>query len=253
MAVLIVARDVTDLIELRESIRRSETMAQLGAIVSGVAHEVRNPLFAISSLVDAWAVQSHRDPTPFVDALRNEVGRLRGLMVDLLEYGRPAKAALRRQSIGSVIDGAVRACTPEANNRGIRITFSGSKEIGVMMDARRLERVFINLIQNALQHAPLHSSVRVEVTTSAADPAQVATSVRDSGSGFAPDDLPRLFTPFFSRRAGGFGLGLAITERIVTEHQGRVAAANDPAGGAVMTVWLPIHDSPRDSDMEVAC
>jgi signal transduction histidine kinase len=253
MAVLIVARDVTDVVELRESIRRSETMAQLGAIVSGVAHEVRNPLFAISSLVDAWAVQSHRDPTPFVDALRNEVGRLRGLMVDLLEYGRPAKAVLKRQTIATVIDSAVRSCTPEANNRGIRIACSGPNEVAVMMDLRRLERVFINLIQNALQHAPLHSTVRVEVTMSAADPSQVAISVRDSGNGFAPDDLPRVFTPFFSRRAGGFGLGLAITERIVTEHQGRVAAANDPAGGAVMTVWLPVHGPRTDSNMEVAC
>jgi signal transduction histidine kinase len=116
--------------------------------------------------------------------------------------------------------------------------------------------VFINLIQNAVQHAPLHSKVRVEVTTSAATPEQVAISVRDSGAGFAPDDLPKIFTPFFSRRAGGFGLGLAITERIVTEHQGKIAAANDPAGGAVMTVWLPVHHSRPDSDdrgMEVAC
>jgi signal transduction histidine kinase len=253
MAVLIVARDVTDVVELRESMRRSETMAQLGAIVSGVAHEVRNPLFAISSLVDAWAVQSHRDPTPFVDALRNEVGRLRGLMVDLLEYGRPAKSTLKRHSLATVIDSAVRSCTPEGNSRGIRIACSGPKEVSVMVDSRRLERVFINLIQNALQHAPLHSTVRVEVTMNAGDPGRVAVSVRDSGNGFAPDDLPRVFSPFFSRRAGGFGLGLAITERIVNEHQGKVAAANDPAGGAVMTVWLPVPDSRTDSDMEVAC
>ena len=256
MAVLIVARDVTDLIELRESMRQSETMAQLGAIVSGVAHEVRNPLFAISSLVDAWAIQSHRDPTPFVDALRNEVSRLRKLMVDLLEYGRPAKSTLKRESLSACVDAAVRSCTPEANNRGIRIVSSGLRDVSVKMDLRRLERVFINLIQNALQYSPLHTTVRVEVTTNASDPGQVAVSVRDSGTGFAPDDLPRLFTPFFSRRSGGFGLGLAITERIVREHHGRVAAANDPAGGAVMTVWLPVHDSPSDSDdrdMEVAC
>ncbi len=83
-AVLVMARDVTKVVEMEESVRRSETMAQLGAIVSGVAHEVRNPLFAISSLVDAWAVQPHRDPRPFVEALRHEVGRIRTLMVDLL-------------------------------------------------------------------------------------------------------------------------------------------------------------------------
>jgi signal transduction histidine kinase len=256
LAVLIVARDVTDIIELRESMRRSETMAQLGAIVSGVAHEVRNPLFAISSLVDAWAVQPHRDPTPFVDALRSEVGRLRALMVDLLEYGRPARATLRRHSLSTVLDGAVRACTHEANNRGIRIAASGAEDVSLVMDARRLERVFINLIQNAVQHSPLHSTVRVEVTANAGAPEQVAITVRDSGPGVAPDDLPRLFTPFFSRRAGGFGLGLAITERIVSEHQGRIAAANDPAGGAVMTVWLPLQSRTETNDrdnMEVAC
>jgi signal transduction histidine kinase len=255
MAVLILARDVTDVIELRESMRRSETMAQLGAIVSGVAHEVRNPLFAISSLVDAWAVQAHRDPTPFVDALRNEVGRLRTLMTDLLEYGRPAKSS-QRQTIGAVLDAAVRSCTPEADTRGIRVVRDGPADISVLMDPRRLERVFINLIQNAVQHAPLHSKVRVEVTTSASTPDQVAISVRDSGAGFAPDDLPKIFTPFFSRRVGGFGLGLAITERIVTEHQGKIAAANDPAGGAVMTVWLPVYHSRPDRDdrgMEIAC
>jgi signal transduction histidine kinase len=256
MAVLILARDVTDVIELRESMRRSETMAQLGAIVSGVAHEVRNPLFAISSLVDAWAVQAHRDPTPFVDALRTEVGRLRTLMTDLLEYGRPAKSSQRRQTIGAVLDAAVRSCTPEADTRGIRVVRDGPADISVLMDPRRLERVFINLIQNAVQHAPLHSKVRVEVTTSASTPDQVAISVRDSGAGFAPDDLPKIFTPFFSRRVGGFGLGLAITERIVTEHQGKIAAANDPAGGAVMTVWLPVYHSRPDRDdrgMEIAC
>lgn len=254
-AVLILARDVTDLVELHESVRRSETMAQLGSIVSGVAHEVRNPLFAISSLVDAWAVQPHRDPTPFVEALRGEVGRLRTLMVDLLEYGRPAKWTRQAHGLHDVIGSAVRACALDAQARRVRIVTAAFEDVFVMMDPRRLERVFINLIENGVQHAPADSEVRIEVTA-ATDRTQVAIAIRDQGTGIAPEDLPRIFTPFFSRRTGGFGLGLAITERIVLEHQGKVSAANNPAGGAVMTVWLPVvqnRTTPSGREVEVQC
>ena len=252
-AVLVLARDVTDVVELQESVRRSETMAQLGSIVSGVAHEVRNPLFAISALVDAWSVQPHRDPTPFVDALRSEVGRLRTLMVDLLEYGRPAKSTRQVQGLRALLDSAVGACRHDAEARGVRVVTAAFEDVGVMTATRRLERVFINLIQNAIQHAPRGSVVHVEVAEPATGSPQVAIMIRDSGPGIAHEDLPRIFTPFFSRRAGGFGLGLAIAERIVTEHQGGVTAANDPAGGAVMTVWLPAVPSPTaPSGREVA-
>ncbi len=239
-AVLVMARNVTDVVALQESLRGAETMAQLGSIVSGVAHEVRNPLFAISSLVDAWAVQSHRDPSPFVDALRSEVNRLRTLMVDLLEYGRPTKTTRQAHRLGGVIDSAVRACVHEATARRVRVVTNGSGDVEVFMDPRRLERVFINLIQNAIQHTPEDSVVRIDITAGASEPPHLEVAIRDHGAGFAPADLPRIFTPFFSRRPGGFGLGLAITERIVTEHGGRVTAANDAAGGAVMTVWLPL-------------
>lgn len=250
--VLILARDVTEVVELQESVQRSETMATLGSLVVGVAHEVRNPLFAISALVDAWAVQSHRDPTPFVDALRSEVNRLRTLMVELLEYGKPPKFTWQVLGVRDVIDGAVRACAHESAARRVRVSVAASSDVDVLMDPRRMERVFINLIQNAIQHAPADSAVLVEIAVPAAsDQSKVAITIRDRGRGFALDDLPRVFKPFFSRRPGGFGLGLAITERIVGEHQGKVAAANDPCGGAVITVWLPLtHTRPAAAGQE---
>ncbi len=247
-AVLVMARDVTSFVELQESVKRAETMAQFGSIVAGVAHEVRNPLFAISSLVDAWSVQSHRDPRPFVDALRGEVDRLRTLMGDLLEYGTPTggtrQAAAR---LRDPIEAAVAACGHEARARRVRIVTGCIPDVGVLMDRRRMERVFINLIQNAVQHAPEDSTVHIDTAVAAKNPSQVAVTVRDRGPGISADDLPHIFTPFFSRRTGGFGLGLAISERIVTDHHGSVAAANDPAGGAVLTVSLPITACAADA------
>lgn len=242
-SVVIVARDVTTVVQLQESLRRSETMAALGEVVAGVAHEVRNPLFAISSMVDAISVQKDRDVQPFLGPLREEVGRLKTLMTDLLEYGRPGKSVLQPQSLTPVVGEAIRSCTPRADGRAVGIALRNGTDVDLWMDSRRLLRVFINVIENAVQHAPSGTSVTVDVHPDS-NRAGVEVRIRDEGPGFAAEDLPRVFTPFFTRRAGGFGLGLAISERIVGEHRGCITAANDPAGGAVVTVALPLTAPP---------
>jgi len=240
-SVVIVARDVTALVELQASVRRSETMAALGLVVAGVAHEVRNPLFAISSLVDAWALRPEKPAAPhLIAALRREVFRLKTLMNELLEYGSPAAPEMSWHALAPVVDEAVAACRLEHETRRFRIEASVPPDLQVWMDPRRLMRVFINLLQNAAQHAPDGTLVTLSVRGAPAGGDEFEISVRDRGPGFAAEDLPRVFTPFFSRRAGGFGLGLAICARIVAEHGGRLAAANHPDGGAVLTVTLPL-------------
>lgn len=241
-AVLLIARDVTAFLELQDSVRRAETMAALGELTAGVAHEVRNPLFAVSSLVEAWAQQPSRDPTPFVDALRREVTRLQTLMIELLEFGKPSSEASQPGQLSAAVHGAVRACEPEAKARNVRLVTDIVADAEVSMFPRRLERVFVNLIQNAIQHSPAGGEVTIEISASP-DEQALHVSVRDQGPGIAPADLPRLFTPFFSRRGGGFGLGLAISRRIIDEHRWRVVAANGPSSGAVMTVIVPMPGS----------
>ena len=241
-AVLLIARDVTAFLELQDSVRRAETMAALGELTAGVAHEVRNPLFAVSSLVEAWAQQPSRDPTPFVDALRREVTRLQTLMIELLEFGKPSSEASQPGQLSAAVHGAVRACEPEAKARNVRLVTDIVADAEVSMFPRRLERVFENLIQNAIQHSPAGGEVTIEISASP-DEQALHVSVRDQGPGIAPADLPRLFTPFFSRRGGGFGLGLAISRRIIDEHRWRVVAANGPSSGAVMTVIVPMPGS----------
>ena len=238
-AVVVVARDVTAIVELQASLRRSETMAALGLVVAGVAHEVRNPLFAISSLVDAWALQPQASSPRLVSALRHEVQRLKTLMTELLEYGSPSVSELSPHRLAPLVEEAVNACRHEAQAGGVRIAVAVPGDIEVRSDPGRLARVFINLLQNAVQHSTQGATVTLSARRVAADPA-VEIDVCDDGPGFAAEDLARLFTPFFSRRPGGFGLGLAITERIVGEHGGRLAAANRDTGGAKLTVTLPL-------------
>jgi signal transduction histidine kinase len=253
-AVVVVARDVTALVDLQESLRRSETMAALGSIIAGVAHEVRNPLFAISSLVDAWSVQKDADGRRFHQALRNEVGRLKALMNDLLEYGTPSKSTPHALALSSIVHEAVRSCTPEAEARRVRLAFEPpAAEALAWVDPHRFVRVLINLIQNAVQYSPAESTVTISITTDGYDGAPTfLIAVRDRGPGFRDGDVPRVFTPFFSRRPGGFGLGLAISDRIVSEHRGTLTAANHPDGGGLVTISLPASHGVSDGASEGA-
>src|SRR5262249_34555195 len=107
-------------------------------------------------------------------------------------------------------------------------------------DEPRLQQVFQNLLQNAIQHSPRSGRVTLEVRAVADhERPGVLCSVRDSGPGFDVSDLERVFEPFYTQRRGGTGLGLSIVQRIVEQHSGRVLAGNHPGGGAAVTVWLP--------------
>ncbi len=236
---IVLARDVTSLLELQDALRRSETMSAMGRIVAGVAHEVRNPLFAISSVLDAFEDEFGDQPgfEEYGLRLRREVARMSGLMQDLLEYGRPGSSTLARASLREVLQRALRSCRPQAQVAGVHLRFEFDAAIPELdLDTQRLAQVFQNLLENAVQHSRRSGTVVLQARRAEQ---QVECRVLDQGPGFRPEDLPHVFEPFFTRRRGGTGLGLAIVQRIVDQHHGVVSAANRPEGGAVTTVVLP--------------
>ncbi len=250
--VVINSRDVTERkraetrqAALSESLRKSETMSAMGQLVAGVAHEVRNPLFAISANLDALEIQ-FGDDSPHAKTfavLHGEVDRLSDLMQELLDYGRPHSLEVTRWALSEVVSQAIHATAPLALSCGVELLDAVPGGLPqVPMDAKRIGQVFQNLIENAIQHTGAGGHVMVTATVGEGQgPAQVVCSILDEGSGFREQDLPRIFEPFFTRRRGGTGLGLSIVARIVEEHGGQVTAANRPEGGAVMAVTLPLE------------
>jgi signal transduction histidine kinase len=235
-------QDVTETARLKEQLRQSETMAEIGSIVAGVAHEVRNPLFSISATLDAFESRFGKTEgfERYLSVLRGEIVRLTILMRDLLDFGRPSRPDFSECRVEEVVEAAVSACTPIARRKSVEIAWPrGAAVPAVLADRARVSQVLQNLIENAVHFSPPGGRVEVALVEAVADGERwVECRVRDSGPGFEPSDLPRLFEPFFTRRRGGTGLGLSIVKRIVYDHGGEVSAENHVGGGAVVTVRL---------------
>jgi signal transduction histidine kinase len=218
-------------------------MAALGSLVAGVAHEVRNPLFGISSTLDAFDARFGRQEAygSYVQALREQLGQLTTLMNDLLEYATPTRLELARGRFEDVVARALSAVASLQQRVRVGIDTRLASDLPALrMDERRLVQVVCNLLENALQHAGASGRVSLEVLlVRDGGGAWLECRVEDDGPGIAPEDLPHVFEPFFTRRQGGTGLGLAIVQRIVDDHGGSVAACNREGGGARLTVSLP--------------
>ncbi|MEP6922422.1 MAG: PAS domain S-box protein [bacterium] len=246
---ILIAQDITKRTQLEASLREGAMMSLLGSLVAGVAHEVRNPLFGISSILDAFETRfnDRTDYLRYTNVLRDEVGRLTFLMEELLEYGRPFRGDLYPVSVNEVIAKSLRSCLPAAELAKVLLVNNIEDELPrLMIDRRRLSKVFVNLIENAIQHSSAGGSVIVEAhPVFEGQQDWIECSVRDSGAGILAQDLPKIFEPFFSKRRGGTGLGLAIAQRIMNEHGGKLLAGNNEEGGACMSARFPV---PRRGD-----
>ena len=240
---ILVFSEVTGVVELQESLRRSETMSAMGTVVAGVAHEVRNPLFGISATLDAYH-EELSEPAYAVcaAALRTEVDRLKRLMQELLDYGKPGMLAIEKGSFARVLQNALdRRST---RHLPVRVTTDVPTTLPpLLMDSDRLQQVFENLIDNAVQHSPNDGVVTMRASViEHAGRNWIECTVEDKGEGFDEESIDRAFEPFFTKRDGGTGLGLSIVQRFVEEHSGTVFAGNAPGGGAMVRVRLPLAE-----------
>lgn len=239
---VVVISDLTAMVDLEAEIRRVEQMADFGRVVAGVAHEIRTPLFALSTtmeMIEGSLDLADERVRRRVEMMRDQITRLNIVIRDLLEYGKSPALDASLQTLDAAVRDAL-ALTAEsaaASSVSLKNEFSGH-DVQVLIDRQRLVTAVRNLIENATQHAPAGSAVTIRGGLSAGQD-RVLCIVEDEGSGFPPQYLASVMEPFFTRRPGGTGLGLAIVQRIVELHGGRVTAENRPEGGARVTISLP--------------
>ena len=221
--------------------RRAEE--SLRALVGGVVHEIRNPVYGISINLDALEATFGEEPRyrPFLVALRESAERIQGLMNDLRDYGEPRTLNPEPCRVRHLLDDAVRSCEALRLTRSSTVRLALEDEALVLpLNARRMHQVFRNLVENALHHSPEHGTVSIRGRHLRDQGHDWWTfTVEDEGAGFEPESITRAFEPFFTRRKGGTGLGLSIVKRVVEEHGGTVELRNRSGAGARVIVKLP--------------
>jgi two-component system cell cycle sensor histidine kinase/response regulator CckA len=245
---LCVWRDITDqkqteaaLLESEQRLAQAKNLETIGLIAGGVAHEVRNPLFAITTIVAALERKLADQPEfgEYVAHIKDQSSRLNQLMNDLLILGRPVEdATFLPCELGDILNGAQRQFAAGASSPRKWLVDSPKEPLVVRGIADKLVQVFLNVTGNAAAFSPEGQPIRIRLWREG-DSAFVAVS--DSGPGISEDLLPKIYQPFASKRKGGTGLGLAIVQKIVQSHGGTVDARNnDPPPGATFTVRLPL-------------
>lgn len=224
---------------VRGALQRNQALGALGGFVLEVAHQLKNPLFALSAALDAFEARTADDPATARHRaiMRQQVKRIEELVSGLQVYGRIDDLELKRADLVPLVQRCLRQLGAEAEAAGVMLEWRlPPNPVPVRADDDALVRALRRLLKNAIQSAPPGSVVEVEAT---AGRDTLEVSVADRGPGFDPLHLERVFEPMFARRPGGAGLGLAIAERIVQRHGGSIEAANRSGGGALVTIRLP--------------
>ncbi|MEO2017637.1 MAG: ATP-binding protein [Fuerstiella sp.] len=219
---------------------RTEQLSAVGQLAAGLAHELRNPLTAMKTLIQS-ARQSARPTLDDRDLkiLDQETTRLNEGIQLFLDFARPPKLEKRKFELHSLIENTTQLVAARARLQGADLlTDVPPQPIRLVADFEQLRQVLVNLLFNAFEAMPEGGSVTVAAETDAAQ-GDVIITVSDTGVGLRPDIAQRLFDPFVSSKDAGTGLGLSISRRIIEDHGGSITVRSDVARGTVFEIRLP--------------
>jgi two-component system, NtrC family, sensor histidine kinase HydH len=230
---------MTKLEQSRADLVRASKLAALGELSAMMAHEIRTPIGILRSSAQMLAREpglsdEGRELTSFIES---ETERLNGLVSTLLDGTRTREPQWRSCDMNDLIHQSIGLLAVEAEKKRIAVTAQLEQSAAIIeCDAEQMTQVLLNLLHNALQILP-HGG-RVEVSCRQAE-GRTVVALADDGPGIAAQELPRVFEPFFTKRDGGIGLGLAVVQRIVIAHKGTISAGRSRFGGALFTLNLP--------------
>ena len=264
VAVMVQLSDLTEKKRLEEQLIRSERLASLSQFASMFAHDIRNPLVGIKKTLELLGQDEGSQPAAqrqWWEDMRFTIDLLLGMINDMLDVYQESHSGLplltSTVSVNSLVADVVQLFRTEATAKGITFHLEMPEDdVAMTADRRRLLRVLINLVHNALKFSPQGGKITVTVQTEAREStggescgtssSQATIQVADEGPGIAPEDLPHLFEMFFRRKDPGDirigrGLGLHFCRLVVAAHRGRIRAENRSSGGAVFSVELPLN------------
>ncbi|MGZ0723284.1 two-component system sensor histidine kinase ZraS [Kluyvera cryocrescens] len=232
---------------LQEATHRKEKLVALGHLAAGVAHEIRNPLSSIKGLAKYFAERTPPGGEAYelAQVMAKEADRLNRVVSELLELVRPTHLKWQPVDLNEVISHSLQLVSQDALSRHITLQFS-AHPVGchIQADPDRLNQVLLNLYLNAIQAMDHEGAITVSVAEYG--DGRVKLSVADSGKGMTAEQRQAIFTPYFTTKAEGTGLGLAVVQNIVEQHGGTIHVESTLGKGSVFTLYLPVNGQQKD-------
>ncbi|HVP37139.1 MAG TPA: ATP-binding protein [Terriglobales bacterium] len=212
----------------------------IGELAAGIAHEIRNPLGSIQGSLEILRKDYKAEDSKyeFLNILLKEVARLNKVITDFLNYARPALPNLIETDINQMISETVLILSPQASKKGVGLKTELDKSLPrIKADPSQLKQAFINLILNSLEAIEGNGQILISTLQ---DKNSVRVKFQDTGKGMSEETKGKIFTPFFSTKENGAGLGLGIVERIVQNHKGEIKIESYLGKGTTFTLFFPI-------------
>ena len=244
-----IQKTTADLSKTEAQLIRSEKLAALGQLAAGIAHEIRNPLTSINILIHSLAsnLPSGTSQKEDLKVIEEEIHRINEIVDQFLRFARPSPPLLEKAEVPSIFEETLQLLRPQIEKQRISVQKNFRSLPPITLDKEQMKQVVLNLLLNAIQAMPGGGRLKLSGKIPTGNQ-WIQLSIQDTGMGIPPEDMDKLFDPFFSTREGGIGLGLSIAHRIIDQHHGRIEVESTPDKGTLFTIWLPLEQGNEDAD-----
>ncbi|MDI6755955.1 MAG: ATP-binding protein, partial [Thermodesulfobacteriota bacterium] len=244
MGLVLLLRDLREIRDLQEKVRRSERLASLGRLAAGVAHEIRNPLSSIRGFAQYFMrrLKGQEEEQEYASIMVKEVDRLNRVISELLDFARPKEPHREPQALEGIVDYYLKLLQPEFSQKKIKVEKSFEPDLPLVgVDRDQISQALLNLFLNSFESIEGEGKIKVSLKKISEPPALEVT-IMDTGRGIAREDLEKVFEPFFSTKRKGSGLGLAIVHQIVEGHGGDISVDSQEGRGTTFRITLPVSE-----------
>ena len=241
-----VCQDLSSIKRMEQQVRQADRLATIGRLSANIAHEIRNPLASLSGAIEALVRELPADPgrERLVEIVLRESERLNRIIGDFLEYARPAPMASHAVDLADLLEEVVLLVEHRSLPAELKVIREYGEKLPARVDPQQVRQAIWNLCINAVQAMPEGGELRVGGrVVPGAEPPRLQLWISDTGHGIAESDLPQIFEPFFSTKAEGSGIGLALVYRVVQDHGGQIEVRSQPGAGTSFMLILPSADA----------
>lgn len=234
---MIIVRDITERKKTEELLNKSDTLAAIGQLAAGVAHEVRNPLTVIKGFIQLFQINKE-DQEKYFDLMLSEIERIEAILQEFLSIAKTDEISTEKKNIYQIFKNVVSLINTKAIMTNIQVElYTDSKDIIIECSENQLKQVFINILQNSIEAMPDGGRISIHIKEIGKD--GIIISVIDKGIGIPAERIKRLGEPFYSTKEKGTGIGLMLSYKIIESHQGNISIMSEVGVGTTVTIYLP--------------